>query len=100
MSLLARSRSESDRIITSVLGPLAEHTPRYTPLRETLFAFLDNDTQWKTTAEKLGLHRQTLVYRLDQVEGLTGRSVRRTSDLSDFWLARTAWAQREADLPR
>ena len=100
VSLLARSRSESDRIITSVLGPLAEHTPRYTPLRETLFAFLDNDTQWKTTAEKLGLHRQTLVYRLDQVEGLTGRSVRRTSDLSDFWRARSAWAQREADLPR
>ena len=95
VSLLARSKSESEQIINTVLGPLARAAPRYTSLRDTLFTFLDNDSSWKMTAEALGLHRQSLVYRLNQVERLTGRSVRRTKDLSDFWLARTAWNQRE-----
>lgn len=91
VSLLARSRSESDEIIRMVLGELAGDEPRHDSLRETLFAFLDCDARWNRTAEALGIHRQSLVYRLDQVERITGRSVRRVKDLSEFWLARCAW---------
>ena len=43
------------------------------------------------------LHRQTVVYRLDRMEQLTGRSVRRTKDLAELWLARTSWESIEAD---
>jgi purine catabolism regulator len=93
VSLLARSRTETALIIQSVLGPIASDEPKHVLLRETLFAFLDHDLRWKDTADALGTHRQTLVYRFNQVELLTGRSVRRTSDVSELWLARVAWDQ-------
>ncbi|WP_423185069.1 PucR family transcriptional regulator [Arthrobacter sp. NyZ413] len=91
VSLLARSRTESALIVQTVLGPVATNEPRYVPLRETLFTFLDHDLSWKDTADALGTHRQTIVYRLNQIETLTGRSVRRTKDVSELWLARVAW---------
>lgn len=93
VSLVARSRSEAAQIIDTVLGPLAREESRYRLLRETLFTFLDNDLHWSLTAKTLGMHRQGLVYRLNKVEALTGRSVRRTRDVSELWLARTAWRQ-------
>ena len=95
ISLLARSRREARTLIESVLGPLAEDGERMAGLRATLFAFLDNDLRWQTTADELGIHRQTLVYRLQQAEATTGRSVRTTKDIAELWLARTAWAQFE-----
>lgn len=90
VSLLARSRSEAERIVAAVLGPVggADLSPA---LRDSLFALLDNDLHWQKTADQLGVHRQTLAYRLRQVESLTGRSVRRVADLSELWLARNAW---------
>lgn len=91
VSLLARSHSESEQIARVVLGPLAGDDAKNTMLRDTLFSFLDSDLSWKATADALGLHRQSLVYRLAQVEQRTGRSVRRTKDISEFWLARMSW---------
>lgn len=82
-------------LIDTVLGPLAEDGHRMTGLRTTLFAFLDNDLGWQSTADQLGIHRQTLVYRLRQVEATTCRNVRTTKDIAEFWLARTAWSQFE-----
>lgn len=93
VSLLARSHSESMRIVETVLGPLAEENNRSSPLRSTLFCLLDNDLRWSDTARKLGLHRQSLIYRMEQVEKVTGRSVRRTRDLAELWLARSTWEQ-------
>lgn len=93
VSLLSRSRTETAQIVRTVLGPISSTEPKYVQLRETLFAFLDHDLRWKETADTLGTHRQTLVYRLNQVELLTGRSVRKTSDVSELWLARVAWDQ-------
>ncbi len=89
VTLVARSRSESKRIVADVLGPLADGA--HESLRTSLFALLEHDLQWQATADELGVHRQTLAYRLRQVESLTGRSVRRVSDLSELWLARAAW---------
>lgn len=90
VSLLARSSSEAERIVATVLGPLTQAS-RHESLRRSLFELLDRDLQWQATADALGIHRQTLAYRLRQVEALTGRSVRRVKDLSELWLARTAW---------
>lgn len=91
VSLLARSETEAQDICDLVLGPLTEPGGKNGVLRETLFAFLDSDMNWSKTAAVVGLHRQGLVYRLKRVEELTGRSVRRTRDLSELWLARSAW---------
>lgn len=89
VALLTRSRSESKRVVADVLGPLAEDDQE--SLRSSLFALLEHDLNWQATADDLGIHRQTLAYRMRRVESLTGRSVRRVSDLSELWLARAAW---------
>jgi PucR family transcriptional regulator, purine catabolism regulatory protein len=100
ISLLPRSRREARTLIDAVLGPLSDDGARMTGLRTTLFAFLDNDLRWQATADQLGIHRQTLVYRLQQVEAATGRDIRTTKDIAELWLARTAWARFEGQPPR
>jgi purine catabolism regulator len=91
ISVLARSNQESAEIIAGVLGPLAENTSEARRLRETLFAFLRNDRRWNETADELGIHRQTLSYRLNRIKEATGSTVTKTSDLSAFWIAYQAW---------
>ena len=91
VSLLARSRTEATDIIITVLGPLCAEEHSAQVLRESLFALLDHDMQWQQTAAELGVHRQTLAYRIRRVEQLTGRQLKRVPDLTEFWLARQAW---------
>ncbi|GAA1406503.1 hypothetical protein AUR04nite_05930 [Glutamicibacter uratoxydans] len=91
VSLLARSRSEAEQICRSVLGGLSADTASVNTYRESLFSLLDHDLQWQHTASALGIHRQTLVYRIKQAEALCGRSVRRVADLSELYLAHRAW---------
>jgi len=89
-SLMPRSPGEAHEIVRRVLGPLTEHTSGSTMLLDTLCAFLDEDRNWAATAERLGIHRQTLAYRLKQIEKATGRSLKRTRDVAELWIARTA----------
>jgi purine catabolism regulator len=35
----------------------------------------------------VGVHKQTLVYRMRRVEELTGRRLDRTEDVAELWLA-------------
>lgn len=91
VSLLARSRKEAIAIVQQVLGDLAGPDPKMTMLRETLFAFLANDRRWNETAAELGIHRQSLSYRLAKIKEATGRDLSSSADLSAFWLAYQAW---------
>ena len=98
LTLLTRSDTEARHAVDTVLGPLADPGPRATVLRTTLFALLDHDLRWGATADALGVHRQTLVHRMRRVEELTGRTVRSTAQLSELWLARTAWQRLGRDV--
>ena len=89
--VLSRSRSEARRIIDDVLGPLADDTTRASSLRETLFAYLRHNRKWTETADELGIHRQTLAYRLRQIEAAIGRTLSDTGDLAALWVALQAW---------
>lgn len=91
ISVLSRSRHEADEIIVGVLGSLAQLSPASGKLRDTLFAFLRNDRRWKQTSEELGIHRQTLSYRLNRIEAETGLSLSKSADLSALWIAFQAW---------
>lgn len=91
ISVLARSRREASDIVAGVLGALAEPTPAAEKLRSTLFCYLRNDRHWQATADELGIHRQTLSYRLRRIEEETGMSVTRSGDLSALWIAYQAW---------
>lgn len=95
VSLLSRSASEAEQIVHGVLGGLAAEGSSVGTYRHSLFTLLDHDLQWQPSAAALGIHRQTLAYRIRQAEALCGRSVRRVADLSELYLARRAWQQLE-----
>ncbi|WP_330177641.1 helix-turn-helix domain-containing protein [Streptomyces sp. NBC_01498] len=67
------------RLLTS-LAPAAEAdpavrpllTPAHTELTHTAEVYLDHAGQAGRTASELGIHRQTLYYRLSRIEQLTG----------------------------
>lgn len=93
VALFVRSRHESEEIIQNVLGRLAHDSSAIRKLRETLFAFLTRDRRWQETADALGIHRQTLSYRLNRIEEETGLTLTKSSDLSAFWIAYQAWVK-------
>ncbi|MEU1097970.1 helix-turn-helix domain-containing protein, partial [Streptomyces sp. NPDC005877] len=67
------------RLLTALPGTAAHDaavasllTPAHTELARTAEVFLDHAGQAGRTAAALGIHRQTLYYRLSRVEQLTG----------------------------
>jgi len=68
----ARLRDFADKLI----APLAEHdVRRSSELIATLAAFLRSGGALALAAEDLGVHRNTLSYRIGRIEELTGRSL-------------------------
>lgn len=83
-----KSLAEARALVGRYLGPLIEHDrTQGAALLSTLMAFLENDGNWKATAFDLGVHRQTLVYRLKLVEQLTGIKPTTTNGIARFWIA-------------
>jgi DNA-binding PucR family transcriptional regulator len=71
-----------------VLGPLLEHDRRHrTELVRTLAAYLDCSGSWSRCAEAMHLHVNTLRYRIERIEALTGRDLRHLPDQADLLLA-------------
>ncbi|WP_181410181.1 MULTISPECIES: PucR family transcriptional regulator [unclassified Paenibacillus] len=56
-------------------------------LMRTLMVFYENHCQIAETAKQLFVHRNTVIYRLDKCEQLTGRSLRTPSDSLRFRVA-------------
>lgn len=70
------------------LGPLQEHDRAHqSELVRTLETFFACQRSWQGSADALHVHRQTVLYRVHRIEELTGRSLRETSDIAQFWLA-------------
>ncbi|MET3679568.1 MULTISPECIES: helix-turn-helix domain-containing protein [unclassified Pseudomonas] len=83
-----KSLAEARALVGRYLGPLIEHDrTQGAALLQTLVTFLHNDGNWKATAYDLGIHRQTLVYRLKLVEQLTGIKPTTTGGIARFWIA-------------
>ena len=80
-------------LFDSVVAEASEATHRLVPpaiagltdvQRQTLMAFIDCDMDVGQTALALFVHRNTVHYRLRQIERQTGRDVRRFSDLLEL----------------
>uniref|UniRef100_A0AAU2JPS6 PucR family transcriptional regulator n=1 Tax=Streptomyces sp. NBC_00049 TaxID=2903617 RepID=A0AAU2JPS6_9ACTN len=56
-------------------------------LRETLEVFLANNCSWARTAEAMHLHVNTVHYRIERVEVLTGRDLSRLDHKLDLYAA-------------
>ncbi|QIB43055.1 PucR family transcriptional regulator [Streptomyces aureoverticillatus] len=70
---------------SSTLGPLLkESKASYGMLLETLEVFLGNNGSWARTAKALHLHVNTVHYRIQRVEALTGRDLSRLDHKLDL----------------
>jgi hypothetical protein len=69
-----RDTSELRQFVSEALGTLERHDPRGT-LRETLRAFLETGGSHASASQRLGIHRNTLAYRLRRIGQLIGRDV-------------------------
>lgn len=73
--------------LSGVLDPLREASGAHGELTRTLRVFLSEHGAHRASAERLGIHRQTLASRIRRVEALTGLSMDRADDRATAWLA-------------
>lgn len=72
----------------ALLGPVLDHDRRRgAELLPSLEEFLDSGGRWQEAAHRLHVHINTLRHRMGRVEELTGRSLSRTPDRVDLFLA-------------
>jgi hypothetical protein len=82
-------RAMLDRYVRSV----ERHGRAGTVVLETVDRYLSNDRELIQTAAELGLHPNTVRYRLGRFERLTGCSLRSTQCLAETW-----WALRRREI--
>jgi hypothetical protein len=71
-----------------LLGPLREYDARHhSQLEATLDRFLACSASWSKCAQELHLHVNTLRYRIEKINQLTGRDLSRLDHQVDFYLA-------------
>ena len=80
--------NELDAYRNVVLGPLERWDSDHgSALVETLRTFLELGGHWREAAARLHIHHNTLRYRLERVEDLTGRKLSDTDTRVDLFLA-------------
>ncbi|WP_245717330.1 PucR family transcriptional regulator [Nocardia jejuensis] len=89
MLLLASVPDEVRRMFrVRLLDPLSSYDKdNRADLVHTLEAFLEQSGSWSKCAEILHVHVNTLRYRVQRIEELTGRDLSRLEDRVDFFLA-------------
>lgn len=76
------------RIARQVLGPLRTYdAQRGTSLTQTLMVFLEENRSWTRAAERLYVHRQTLIARISRIEKIINRDLSSMEDTAECWLA-------------
>ena len=79
--LLAGSPQIAPLLMAETLGGLmAQPEPQAPTLLDTLAALLRHDGSAKHAAEELYCHRNTVIYRMKQIEQLTGRRLANPRD--------------------
>ena len=83
-----RDPEEARVVVDRVLGRLIDYDATHSSdMVATLDTFLRCDRSWVQAARELAVHRQTVVYRIQRVEEITGRRIAETATLAEFWLA-------------
>lgn len=85
---LPSSAEQLRRIANQVLGPLRTYdVQRGTSLTQTLRVFLEENRSWVRAAERLFVHRQTLIARISRIEKIIDRDLSSIEDTAECWLA-------------
>jgi PucR family transcriptional regulator, purine catabolism regulatory protein len=94
---LPRSIAEGEAAVSRLLGPVLDYDrANDTQLMRSLVAYFDADRSYPEAAEQLGVHRQTLIYRIRRIEELTGRRVQSLTDQTELYLAVQTWKMLQA----
>jgi PucR family transcriptional regulator, purine catabolism regulatory protein len=81
--LLGLPSASLEAFVARVLGPAATNTW----LVESLTALLDSGCRWSEAADRLGVHRHTLRYRMDRLRKQIGRHPDDPAQRMELWLA-------------
>lgn len=101
MRLLGEHRGEMETLRSVMLDPLEAYDRRHgSELVRTLDVFLSTGGQWAVSATMLGIHVNTLRYRLSRVEKCTGRDPASMAARVDFYLALRARDEMQRADPR
>jgi DNA-binding PucR family transcriptional regulator len=73
--LLTQDASEARRFVLRELGPLADGSDMSRRLVATLSAFYDEGSSFVRAARRLGVHENTVTYRVQRAEELLGHPV-------------------------
>lgn len=85
--LLAGSPEVVPVLVEQTVGPLLGQPPQLAEnLLETLAALLANDGSPTHAAQTLYCHRNTVIYRMKQIESITGRSLQNAQDKFELTL--------------
>jgi len=86
--LRASSRDDLEEFARGTLAPLVEHDRRQgAELMKTLRVFLEEDRVRRRTAARMFIHVNTVVYRINRIEQLIGRSLDDPTAVFDLSLA-------------
>jgi PucR family transcriptional regulator, purine catabolism regulatory protein len=86
-----RDPDEAKAFVDRTLGALIDYDRASgSQFLRSLAVFLSCRRSWQATARELNVHRQTVVYRMDRVAELTGRTLTETPDIAELWLALSA----------
>ncbi|MDX1662630.1 MAG: helix-turn-helix domain-containing protein [Candidatus Promineifilaceae bacterium] len=78
-----------------IIGPLADYDRRHRgSLVETIDAYFNHHANVSQTAESLFIHRNTLLYRLDRIQELTGQDINQADMRLALHLALKLWQLR------
>jgi hypothetical protein len=75
-ALMTQDMREARRFVRRELGCLAEDTVTARRMRETLVTFLEENGSFLHAAQKLGVHENTVAYRIRRAEELLERQVK------------------------
>lgn len=86
--LEAVAKPELEAFARAALAPLIEHdAAHHAELLKTLRTYLEEDRVQRRAAARLYVHVNTIVYRIDRIERLLGRSLADPSTVFDLTLA-------------
>jgi PucR family transcriptional regulator, purine catabolism regulatory protein len=89
---LPRTVSEGEAAVAAVLGGVfAYDKENGTDLVHSLEVYFQSGRSWQHGAARLGIHKQTLIYRMRRVEELTGRKLADIDDQTQLYLAIRTW---------
>jgi hypothetical protein len=87
-SLLVGDPKARGALHAMLLQPLMDYDAKHgSDLVRTLDVFLSHTGQWTASASALGVHVNTLRYRLARIEKFTGRDLSSMADRVDFYIA-------------